>query len=237
MLSSSPGATEVKAEPTVANIPDVAVPSACISFCEKRAEIPPIDVNRFLIPLEASQAAQLKELPESTPSSDSHGSTSSRALVGAADPALTIAFQKLCSTWKLAGFPSAPNAAPFGTSESKFTGGPLVKMNRSREDVEEDLAPYALLSLLTRSVIKALIQGGVDEYRRDEAGVRALGIKHRSRKNVEVKRFLTPSHILRGLASGASPPGDTSLLTVFAPLGMSLPTLGESDVPATGGDP
>lgn len=93
------------------------------------------------------------------------------------------------------------------------------------------MAPYALLSLVARSVTKGLIEGGLEEFRRDEAGLRALGTRNRVRKNVQVKRLLTPSHVVRGLVrvGSSQTTSESSLLAVFAPLGISLPAIPDAD--------
>ncbi|KAF7795617.1 hypothetical protein EIP86_006782 [Pleurotus ostreatoroseus] len=229
---------DVKREPTPTIIPSVAASSACTSFCGGTTEISPIDVTRLLVPSVASADADMKR--------NDYGPwhNTSRDLATAAEPALTTAIRDLFAKWKLSNFPSSHSTIVAQSSQLSSSATSPTSLHRSRDDAETDIAPYALLSLVARSVTKALIKGGLQEFRRDEAGIRALGFKHRARKNVQVKRLLSPSHVVRGLVRSTSSQvsSEPSLLTVFAPLGISLPAIPDADgTPSTelmpSGDP
>ncbi|PSR70459.1 hypothetical protein PHLCEN_2v13610 [Hermanssonia centrifuga] len=131
------------------------------------------------------------------------------------------AIQALCSSWKLKCL----------ADRSRISRVAPVTVDNSPADIEDELAPFALLSLLTTSFTKFLIRRGIDSYHRDEAGLRALG-RQRTRKNTPVKRLLTPSHIHRGLLHNAPQSAeDAAVLLALAPLGISLP-----NIPETAGD-
>lgn len=98
-------------------------------------------------------------------------------------------------------------------------------MSKHRKEVEEHIAPAALLALVAKLLTKTLVRAGSDAYRRDEGELRGLG-RTRTRKDVKLRRLLTPMHVLRGLLHDAPRVREAgALLLLLSPLGMSLPTL------------
>lgn len=125
-----------------------------------------------------------------------------------AEPSMVLAIQKLLRTWHLSCIRGSADTGIFGCS-----GGDLTK-----SAIEGALSPAAILSLIVRSVAKRLLQGAVAIYRQDEAagpsqrrggrqttmaGQAATTVKEG--QMVEVRRLLTPSHIMRLVAQDSEP--------------------------------
>lgn len=205
----------VKLEPIVASIPTTPaiLTSVCTAFNCTSVELPVLDVNR----LTCASTHMSECAPDGLHHSlvQPHGENFAkpgadiryRDLAGTANPALIRAIQELGRRWKMARLPNADDSA-------------LIPKHRAEADTQT--APIAALALAVRGLARTLIRSGVDEYRRDEAGLRAYG-KARGRRGAE-GRLLTPAHVVRGLLHDA--PGDrasSALLLALLPVGMSLP--------------
>lgn len=96
-------------------------------------------------------------------------------------------------------------------------------LNRPRNRVEDDLAPSALLALVGKLVVKTLTRVAVETYREDEAALRGQG-RSRARRDVQIRRLLTPMHVMRGLVHDAQRDAEAgALLLSLVPMGLSLP--------------
>jgi hypothetical protein len=108
-------------------------------------------------------------------------------LVAASDPGVTLAIRDIVRALKLSSFNAIHEPSLVGDTEY-----PLAKLGATPEQVTEHLAPYALMSILTKSFIRMLIRCGLQVARHD-ADVATQG-----RRKVKTM-LLTPSHISRGL--------------------------------------
>lgn len=194
----------VKLEPTTAVIPSKPKPSVlltCPGFNSSASmELPVMDVNGLSLfvsswPLTTSPVSRANDVKRSLV-------LSPHALVATAEPDL-IAY--------MASIISPPTTASL--------------MSKHRKEVEEHIAPAALLALVAKLFTKTLVRAGSDAYCRDEGQLRGLG-RPRTRKDVQLRRLLTPMHVLRGLLHDAPRVREAgALLLLLSPLGMSLPTL------------
>ncbi|KAI0070446.1 hypothetical protein K474DRAFT_1776796 [Panus rudis PR-1116 ss-1] len=210
-ISSShlPDQRGVKQEPTTNPIPVNAISGACTVFNDGSAELPAFDVRDYL-PSNSRHDHAVKQEPPgdalAIPSQPARvramSSTllSSRNLVAVADARLVTAVRNVSATWRLGRLGGG------GDHESSFTPEAqraldLKRLTTSKQETEDELAPYALLSLLTKCMTKLLVRGGVQVLRKDEKALQSLGRyeRPRARQRVEVRRLLTPSHVLRGL--------------------------------------
>lgn len=97
----------------------------------------------------------------------------------------------------------------------------LALLAKPRAAIEAELAPAALLALAVKPLVKVFVKFGMDTYRQDEAELRGLG--RRARKNILVRRLLTPMHVVRGLLRDAQRDMTASAVMLsLVPLGMSL---------------
>lgn len=162
----------MKTEGRVKAEPSTSSPSFICGIVKKQSvKIPIVDVTGLL-----SRNSDL---------SVGHGHRASqltlrpRELVAVSDPTTTIAIRSIIFPLPLSSFPT-----PHLT-------------NLRKQEIETHLAPYALLSLLTKSVIKALVKGGLEVMRKEVLGLR----KGKGNGNGKV-RLLTPSLLMRGLEEG-----------------------------------
>lgn len=138
--------------------------------------------------------------------------SSSRDLVAIASPELIIAMKRLIQPLSLSHFELI-------SSES------LQEMDKPRAQVEAQLAPYALLASLTECFVGLLVNTGMQAAALD-LSVAAARSRAEGRSNRKTKqsrdRLLTPSHVIRGLASvqGSSIYSATSLC--LTPLGICV---------------
>jgi hypothetical protein len=107
---------------------------------------------------------------------------SAKNLIAVSDPTLTLAIRASVSQLRLKtfGYSNRFLSTPSGRSF------PLTELGVSASEIDNHIAPYALLSIVIRSFIRALVRGGLIIADQDGFGKRST-------------RLLTPSHILRGL--------------------------------------
>jgi hypothetical protein len=108
--------------------------------------------------------------------------------VAAVDPVLTVSVRDVSCSLGLACVTPIPLSLTTSTAPSKT-------------EIEEHLAPYALLALATRSFLRAVVKGGVEAMRtaRTEDGRRKLRGKKNAGSTAEVGRLLVPNHVLQWL--------------------------------------
>ncbi|KZT11963.1 uncharacterized protein LAESUDRAFT_160608 [Laetiporus sulphureus 93-53] len=159
---------------------------------------------------------------------------SSSDLPAFVDPALVYAIRNVSAMWRLKHFAAASQL--FSDSANDLSG--RTGVNRPRQELLDDLAPYALLAAVTRSMVKLLVHDGVSAFRRDEAALRALGpddrpAKRRAQTTPAIRRLLTPSHIARGLElnAGRGLVGSAALLSL-ALLGATGVDTGSGVIPS-----
>ncbi|KAJ7176449.1 hypothetical protein C8R46DRAFT_1346497 [Mycena filopes] len=123
------------------------------------------------------------------------------ALVAVSNPTLIAAVRTLVSALKLPSF-STVSPAPASPALPAFPINPAL----SAAEIQIEVAPHALLALLTRQFARALVKTGLDVATRDRQ--RALvQIDGRTRRLPSVadlldgreRRMLTPSHVMRGV--------------------------------------
>lgn len=187
--------------------------------------IPTFDVTKILRgglenALYAEAISDNRHIPPHQPTASSQALTpwrhTHRQIVLLSPPDLTLAIHRSVGSLCLPHFPKLP---------SHFL------QNRSpNSEVEEALAPSALLAAVIKPLISVLIRSAVDVARRDVAiasgggngGAGAgQGKLTRTKRGRKVGCILTPGHMLRGLslpnhaaASGSlSTPGSSGLVT------------------------
>ena len=108
---------------------------------------------------------------------------SAKNLIAVSDPTLTLAIRASVIQLQLKTFGSGNRflSTPGGRSFR------LTELGVSATEIDNHIAPYALLSIVIRSFIRALVRGGLRIADQDAFGKRSR------------TRLLTPSHILRGL--------------------------------------
>ncbi|CAL1712654.1 unnamed protein product [Somion occarium] len=173
-----------------------------------------------------SSSSQLSGMPQIP--------ASSRDLVAIADPELVRAIQRLSASWNLDRLHGG--IEPTGSTANALC---LKKLDRPRAEVEDELAPFALLSVLTKCMTRVLLESGLEMFREDEDALKRSFGKSRmmqmqmrgaEERKGEVRRVLTPSHVLRGLSGLESgrcrDVDDVRALTrmVLGTLGMSTGT-------------
>jgi hypothetical protein len=138
---------------------------------------------------------------------------STKSLVAMSDPDLTQAIREAVVALKLKSFRT--------TRRLPTSGLPLFPLDEKGSDmveIQNQIAPYALLSVLTKVFIGVLVRGGISIA--DQDRVRA------GRRKIRIQ-LLTPSHILRGLRRQAH---NESHHLVLSRLGVPLNAIGPVDV-------
>ena len=133
--------------------------------------------------------------------------SSSRDLVAIASPELVIAMKKLIQPLSLNHFEPV-------SLES------LQEMDKSRAQVEAQLAPYALMASLTKHFVGLLVHTGMQAAAMDlsVAAARAKAERRNARKPKQsCDRLLTPSHVIRGLTAAQ---GSSTTSLCLASLGI-----------------
>ncbi|KAJ7168069.1 hypothetical protein C8R43DRAFT_135738 [Mycena crocata] len=174
--------------------------------------MPMIDVSRLLprrrqgvspltsVPFPAPASAQTNGYPESSARNRAWGSRAP-ALLALSDPRLISSVHRLTSALKLPSFDPPPpptSGLPHYPISATLSAG----------EIQADVAPYALLALLTKQFVRALVRTGLDTAARDRHRAMAQ-VDGRVRRLPNVaelfgdreRRMLTPSHILRGVLS------------------------------------
>jgi hypothetical protein len=117
---------------------------------------------------------------------------SARQIVSLSPPDLIIAIHRSVGSLPLAHFPEVPS--------------PSLDKCRTNLEVEEALAPSALLAAVLKPFITVLVRSAVDVTKRDIAiasgavAVAGQGKVARAKRGRKVGSVLTPGHILRGLS-------------------------------------
>lgn len=129
----------------------------------------------------------------------------SHQLVLTSEPQLTLSICKLVDLLGLSTFSTSPS--PSAPHRSIGFHSPLRELGESMAQVEARLAPYALLSQLTKRFIRELVESALEVANRDKMVASGVvtptmhkGEKRRSKKNhATTTRLLTPTHILNGV--------------------------------------
>lgn len=261
-------AVVVKAEPTttVLPLPPPPMATAPAQVCPRfngtagqgGLDLPVVDVNRLLAFSTSRQQQQQQQHEHgreaesqtacggvcptlfcSAPCGGSAGAgaldsaAGARELLTASAPEVVLAVRDLAARWRMDRL-RADGASSYST---------VALRNEPREQTEDGLAlaPFAMLALAVRSFTRMLMRSGLEELRRDEAGVRAstLGSSNNTKARSSCRggaalgegagggrRLLTPSHVARGVVHDArSVAGCGALLLAVAPVGMSLPSM------------
>lgn len=122
---------------------------------------------------------------------------SNRDILAVAEPSIILSICELTRHWKLHTFchsePSADLGDPFF---------PLDVLGRNKIEVENHLAPCALLAVITEQFIRALVRRGLEVADRDKfRAVSTLPSRSKGKHEVNGDRILTPTHILSGILS------------------------------------
>ncbi|KAF9474325.1 hypothetical protein BDN70DRAFT_997132 [Pholiota conissans] len=169
-----------------------------------------------------------------------HVNASPHALVSVADPHLLLSIRRMVENLGLSKFRPL---LKIGDTEQNPSLYPLTELGQNRPGVEKNLAPYALLTLVTKSFVRALVDRGLEVANRDKVLSTGLSSSKRSkgnRKGAKPNRMLTPTHILsgiltRGRGRGSSQdPLDTVVLLCLSKLGVAVDP--ESLVPSRQGE-
>ncbi|KAJ7691278.1 hypothetical protein B0H17DRAFT_1201138 [Mycena rosella] len=211
IVSDSPQ-TSIKSEPR----PNLAVTGVGDAFvCHitpidwHLKRMPMIDLTR-IFPRRHALAPSSTMLPLNTTLSgqaagdDRHSGWDSRApaLLAVSDPRLISGVRALVSALKLPAF------APPSPLPASSPGLPQFPINPalSPADIKADVAPYALLALLTKQFVRTLVKTGLEVAGQDRQRA-MLQVDGRARRLPNIaelfsereRRMLTPTHILRGV--------------------------------------
>jgi hypothetical protein len=164
---------------------------------------PPGGPTTMIVPLKAPISAQLySRRPPEARIGDSTWDSRAPALLAVSNPNLIAAVRRLVSALKLPSFTDPPPSAP--PDFPQFPIDPAM----SAAEIQADVAPHAMLALLTKSFVRTLVVAGLDIAARDRhrALVQADGRPRRlpvlsDLYNDRERRMLTPSHILRGVVA------------------------------------
>ncbi|KAJ7468709.1 hypothetical protein FB451DRAFT_1257076 [Mycena latifolia] len=172
---------------------------------------------------------------------DSSWDSRAPTLLAVADPRMISAVRGLVAALKLPSL--APPAAPKGDLP-QFPINPAL----SPTEIQAEVAPYAMLSLLTKQFVRALVTTGLEVGARDRQRAVAQ-IDGRARRLANVaglfgereRRMLTPSHILRGVVGRGWEWNDglgTAMLGCLARSGVPLEKTraGAESASGSGGD-
>jgi hypothetical protein len=121
---------------------------------------------------------------------------SAKNLLAVSDPTLTLAIRDVIIPLKLNTFITGSDLL----GQRMF---PLLALGANVTDVENHIAPYALLSIVTKAFIGTLVRDGLEVANKDEVANRDEFGKDQGRKTKT--RLLTPSHILRSLGKRTQP--------------------------------
>ncbi|KAJ6593395.1 hypothetical protein B0H19DRAFT_1246172 [Mycena capillaripes] len=155
----------------------------------------------MIVPFKGPVSMQMYSRPEARIGDDTWDSRTS-TLLKVSDPTLIAAVRRHISTLKLRAFtaPSAPSAPDL----PQFPVNPGLSV----EEIQADVAPHAMLALLTKLFVRALVKTGLDTAARDRhrAMVQVEGRARRFPSAADTlgereRRMLTPSHVLRGVVT------------------------------------
>lgn len=220
--------------PTTISLSLDTLTSACAAFVETVSLPPLLDIKYFVGRSAANSGPSWSPYAFSpaifvplSPRANTLQINSSD-LVACADPNLISSIQRLVQRWDINRLRSTlDDDIPEYTTLARRTA-----LQGSRMELCDRVAPYALLALLTRSIVKLLVHRGLGSFRQDEASTRLLERQDRPRRragpipqisSTVTRRLLTPSHIFRGLAAAAqSGVLDSAALIALSRLGESV---------------
>lgn len=146
---------------------------------------------------------------------------SHRHLIAASDPNLTVAVKNIVEELRLSSF-SSHSPFPSVDNQPPLIPFPTTSLGTSTSKVESHLAPHALLSLLTQTFVRVLVQGGMEIAKQD---------KDIAQNSIRKKKIgpgvLTPSHVLRGISSSPK----SNVFKCLARLGIPLDTNVTTEMP------
>lgn len=207
----------VKQEPIPDLVPSKpSAPLACQTFqaSSSLSELPVVDVNRSVANAANSHPPIRHTLNPTHTAQHPVGDDDiwgHRNLLSATHPQLIRA----CTRFLAHPSPSIPAA------DDQDTNSLIALHNKPRILLDDELAPAALLALMVKPLVKLLVKAGNDTYRQDETELRGQG--RRVRRDIPVRRLLTPMHIVRGLQHEAQRNATASAtLLALSPLGLSL---------------
>ncbi|OJA15825.1 hypothetical protein AZE42_04029 [Rhizopogon vesiculosus] len=232
--------TRVKKEPAL----DEATAWVCdivpLQELERGLRVPTIDLTKtfgggFENALYAEASPDEKQVLPHQPTASSQALTAwrhtPRQVILLSPPDLTLAIHKSVDSLRLSHFPELPSL--------------YLQNYISNSEIEEALAPSALLAAVLKPLISILVRSAVDVARRDititsgsgnGGGVAGQGKLSRTKRGKKVGCILTPGHVLRGLSLPAhaaaggmsSAPGGGGLVTTTLKdvLGLCLTRLG-----------
>ncbi|KAF7339579.1 hypothetical protein MSAN_02172400 [Mycena sanguinolenta] len=164
----------------------------------QRQNAAPADPAALITSISTSMSEQKSGQRLDVRVADSIWDSRARVLLAASNPNLITAVRRLVSVLKLSTFtnPTPPVSLDF----PQFPINPAL----SAVEVKADVAPYAMLALLIKPFVRALVVGGLDVSARDRhrALVPTDGRPRRHTASSDRdRRMLTPSHIVRGVVA------------------------------------
>ncbi|TFY62462.1 hypothetical protein EVJ58_g3849 [Rhodofomes roseus] len=175
----------------------------CIEFNAPPSDLPLLDVEKLLqstsggalgVPYGLSAKLWTNLDKDATP----ERSPSSADLVAVAHPGLLTFIRELAAQWHLPRLQVSIRPAEDGLVS-------LAPVDRPHQELLDELAPYAVLSVVAGCMVRLLVRGGLDALRRDDSAQQNLARQDRTRKKGGkaerggARYLLTPSHIARGL--------------------------------------
>ncbi|KAJ6519691.1 hypothetical protein C8R45DRAFT_31247 [Mycena sanguinolenta] len=166
----------------------------------QRQNVTPLDPAALIASVSASMPAQGSGQQLDVRVTDSIWDSRARMLLAASNPNLITAVRHLVSALKLPAFASSP--PPASPDFPPFPISPAL----SAAEVKADVAPYAMLALLIKPFVRALVVGAQDVSARDRHRAlvptdgRPRG-RHAISSSDRDRRMLTPSHIVRGVVA------------------------------------
>ncbi|KAJ7275174.1 hypothetical protein B0H12DRAFT_1227698 [Mycena haematopus] len=162
----------------------------------------PASPATLIAPLRAPMSVQAYSKQLDSCVGDSTWDSRAPALLGVSNPTLITAVRSLVSVLKLPSFTDPP--PPASPDFPRFPINPAL----SPAEIQADVAPHAMLALLTKSFVRALVVAGLDIAARDrhralvqtDGRPRRLPVSSNLYSDRE-RRMLTPSHILRGVVA------------------------------------
>ncbi|OBZ68771.1 hypothetical protein A0H81_11328 [Grifola frondosa] len=185
--------------------PRISGTSPCMSFNGESTRLPLLDIERLLNPASNNVPYGLCPAVFAVPPPViSHGYIpSSSDLVSIGDPKLISAIRALAGIWKLEHLGWEAETTPENDHLSSRT-----ELDRPKAVIDDQLAPFSVLAMLTKLFVRLLVHRGMDAFYRDEAATRTIERYDRSVRrpgwgadSSALRRLLTPSHVLRGLAT------------------------------------
>ncbi|KAF9820734.1 hypothetical protein IEO21_01177 [Rhodonia placenta] len=211
-LNSQVHPTGVKTEETERKgVPAILAPSnrknlsACLTFNGGGTRLPVFDVRRLLD--QALSPGSVQDMPYGVSKKlltasklTANSNPAPAALLSIAHPQFVTAIRSMTERWNLEHCEAPVHAF------SRIQDGLIARteLSRSRQEMVDHLAPYALLAAVTNSMIRLLVRSGADAVGQDEAALRSLRGRRKAGSGLGgARRVMTPSHVVRGLVAGA----------------------------------